>query len=139
MYSFEVFTLIRVNNLNTLFILSKEEMELDFEVKDINEESSRQAALNQLVATQAKFLEEAKDVMTSQLLNSMAQLCHMDTQLAEVVWLDLFPRLWSILNNRQQEVWMKTVMYCVLNYHFVVSVFWLQVLWTKNNTEIIRY
>lgn len=104
MYSFEVFTLIRVNNLNTLFILSKEEMELDFEVKDINEESSRQAALNQLVATQAKFLEEAKDVMTSQLLNSMAQLCHMDTQLAEVVWLDLFPRLWSILNNRQQEV-----------------------------------
>lgn len=79
-------------------------MELDFEVKEINEESSRQAALNQLVATQAKFLEEAKDVMTSQLLNSMAQLCHMDTHLAEVVWLDLFPRLWSILNNRQQEV-----------------------------------
>lgn len=75
------------------------------------------------MATQAKFLEEAKDVMTSQLLNSMAQLCHMDTQLAEVVWLDLFPRLWSILNNRQQEVLlMKTVLCTVMNYHYMVSV-----------------
>lgn len=62
------------------------------------------ADLSQLIARQAKFLETARDVRTSQFLSAAAQLCHMDTNLAESVWLDMFPRLWAILNSRQQEV-----------------------------------
>nr|ANJ04666.1 transformation/transcription domain-associated protein [Nilaparvata lugens] len=83
--------------------------ELDLDLSDVtlkseSESAGRQEALTQLITHQAKFLEEAKDVKTSEFLLAAIQLCHMDTPLAERVWLDLFPRLWSILNERQQAI-----------------------------------
>ena len=36
-------------------------------------------------------------------LNATAQLCHMDISLAERLWLELFPRIWSILSDKQRE------------------------------------
>ena len=34
-------------------------------------------------------------------LSAASQLCHMDTGLAEKLWLELYPRLWTILLVRQ--------------------------------------
>lgn len=53
---------------------------------------------------QAKFMEGVKEVCTSQLLAAVSELCHMDTSLAEWVWLQLFPRIWKILSEKQQQV-----------------------------------
>ncbi len=38
------------------------------------------------------------------LLNALSQLCHSNTELAHNTWLDLFPRIWKILTDRQQHV-----------------------------------
>ncbi|XP_062715059.1 transcription-associated protein 1 [Aedes albopictus] len=65
--------------------------------------ANRQAALAKLISRQAEFLEASRKVRTEQLLVATAQLCHMDTHLAERVWLDVFPRLWSILDHGQQQ------------------------------------
>ncbi|XP_042208854.1 transformation/transcription domain-associated protein-like, partial [Homarus americanus] len=51
----------------------------------------------------AKFMESVKEVCNSQLLSAVSELCHMDTSLAEWVWLHLFPRLWKILSEKQQQ------------------------------------
>lgn len=56
-----------------------------------------------LVNRQIKFLESGKEVTSSQFLEAVAQLAHMDTSLAEVLWLDLFPRIWKVLGERQQQ------------------------------------
>lgn len=58
----------------------------------------------ELLNKQSKFLESARENNTSDLLVSLAQLCHLDTQLAEKVWLDMFPQLWSILSDNQQQI-----------------------------------
>ncbi len=41
---------------------------------------------------------------TGALLNALVQLCHISTPLAEKTWVQLFPRLWKILSDRQQHV-----------------------------------
>lgn len=64
---------------------------------------NRNVALNRLISRQAEFLEANRKIRTEQLLVATAQLCHMDTSLAESVWLSVFPRLWSILDEGQQQ------------------------------------
>ena len=34
----------------------------------------------------------------------MAQLCHRYSNLAHTVWVDLFPQLWNLLTEKQQQV-----------------------------------
>lgn len=53
---------------------------------------------------QSKFMESVKEVTTWQFLSAVSQLCHMDTNLAEWVWLQFFPRIWKILSEKQQQV-----------------------------------
>lgn len=65
--------------------------------------NNRPVTLTKLIARQAEFLELNRKIRTEQLLVATSQLCHMDTQLAEKVWLDIFPRLWSILDEGQQQ------------------------------------
>ena len=69
-----------------------------------NDAWSRHAALEVLLPQQMKFLEKAREMTTGQFLYAAAQLCHMDTALAENMWLDVFPRLWAILTDHQREV-----------------------------------
>lgn len=57
-----------------------------------------------LIGKQSDFLETARKVRTEQLLIAAAQLCHMDEQLAHWVWINMFPKLWSILDERQLTV-----------------------------------
>lgn len=65
--------------------------------------ANRNAALIKLISRQAEFLEANRKIRTEQLLVATAQLCHMDTPLAESVWLSIFPRLWEILDEGQQQ------------------------------------
>lgn len=64
---------------------------------------NRNAALIKLISRQAEFLEANRKIKTEQLLVATSQLCHMETSLAESVWLSVFPRLWSILDEGQQQ------------------------------------
>ena len=43
-------------------------------------------------------------LQTGDLLSAFVQLCHISTTLAEKTWVQLFPRLWKILSDRQQHV-----------------------------------
>ncbi|XP_063882780.1 transformation/transcription domain-associated protein-like isoform X6 [Scylla paramamosain] len=66
-------------------------------------QANPKANLHQLLSRQAKFMEGVKEVCTSQFLSAVAELCHMDTSLAEWVWLQLFPRIWKVLSEKQQQ------------------------------------
>lgn len=65
--------------------------------------ANREKSISLLIKQQSEFLEECRYIKTDKLLMATAQLCHMDTQLAERVWLDVFPRLWVILDESQQQ------------------------------------
>ncbi len=41
---------------------------------------------------------------TVSFLTALSQLCHSNTELAHHTWLDMFPRIWKLLNERQQGV-----------------------------------
>lgn len=41
---------------------------------------------------------------TASFLGPMAQLCHRYSNLAHTVWVDLFPQLWNLLTEKQQQV-----------------------------------
>ena len=80
--------------------------EVKEDIMDIDVElpTERKTSLAQLIAKQFEFLERSRKIRTEQLLLAAAQLCHMDTNLAERVWLDMFPRLWSILDESQHNL-----------------------------------
>ncbi|XP_055697058.1 transcription-associated protein 1 isoform X2 [Phlebotomus papatasi] len=65
--------------------------------------ANRQTQLVKLINRQSKFLEASRKIRTEQLLVATSQLCHMDTQLAERVWLDMFPRIWTVLDEEHQN------------------------------------
>lgn len=60
--------------------------------------------LRAILSKQNKFLDSLKETRTQGFLMAVAQLSHMDTNLAYHCWVQLFPRLWSILNERQQHL-----------------------------------
>lgn len=64
---------------------------------------NRNALLCKLLNRQADFLDSSRKVKTEQFLIASSQLCHMDTLLAESIWLSVFPKLWSILDEGQQQ------------------------------------
>ena len=57
-----------------------------------------------------KFQESLRDMKTITFLAATAQLCHMDTSLAQHLWIQLFPRLWKILSDKQQTVSIKIML-----------------------------
>ncbi|XP_052224459.1 transformation/transcription domain-associated protein-like isoform X9 [Dreissena polymorpha] len=57
-----------------------------------------------LLQRQAKFLENCREVKTFQFLNSLSQLCHSCTDLSHITWLALFPRIWKVLSEKQQQM-----------------------------------
>lgn len=65
---------------------------------------NRSETITKLITKHYEFIEISKNVTTDQFLVAAAQLCHMDTSLAEQVWLQLFPKLWDILDEQQRSV-----------------------------------
>uniref|UniRef100_A0A8C5E214 Transformation/transcription domain-associated protein n=1 Tax=Gouania willdenowi TaxID=441366 RepID=A0A8C5E214_GOUWI len=59
--------------------------------------------LHMLTNRHDKFLDSLREVKTGALLNALVQLCHISTPLSERSWVQLFPRLWKILSDRQQH------------------------------------
>jgi transformation/transcription domain-associated protein len=110
--NFVIYTSLQPDQ-NDLNVLEDKEDAIDMEMGvDTNisrrEESerpveNRTAILSKLINRQAEFLDASRKVKTEQLLIASAQLCHMDTNLAECMWLNIFPRLWAILDEGQQQ------------------------------------
>lgn len=73
------------------------------------------------VTFQAKFMEGVKEVCTTQFLSAVAELCHMDTSLAEWVWLQLFPRIWKVLSEKQQQVCEYWLLNCMVIFSYQLN------------------
>ena len=67
-------------------------------------DGSGSGALEKLANKLTQFLSDSKSVKCSQFVVSLAHLCHADTQLAYDTWIELFPKLWSALSERQRQV-----------------------------------
>ncbi|XP_074518771.1 transformation/transcription domain-associated protein isoform X2 [Halichoeres trimaculatus] len=91
----------------------EEDVEIDIElapgdqtaIPKSKEQSERDTGnqLHMLTNRHDKFLDSLREVKTGALLNALVQLCHIATPLAERTWVQLFPRLWKILSDRQQH------------------------------------
>ncbi|XP_017273987.1 transformation/transcription domain-associated protein isoform X2 [Kryptolebias marmoratus] len=91
----------------------EEEVEIDIElapsdqtaIPKTKEQAERDTGnqLHMLTNRHDKFLDSLREVKTGALLNALVQLCHISTPLAEKSWVQLFPRLWKILSDRQQH------------------------------------
>ncbi|KAM3592100.1 uncharacterized protein V6R79_012555 [Siganus canaliculatus] len=91
----------------------EEDVEIDIElapgdqtaIPKSKEQAERDAGnqLHMLTNRHDKFLDSLREVKTGALLNALVQLCHISTPLAEKTWVQLFPRLWKILSDRQQH------------------------------------
>ncbi|XP_077594918.1 transformation/transcription domain-associated protein isoform X1 [Stigmatopora nigra] len=91
----------------------EEDVEIDIElapgdqsaIPKTKDQSERDAGnqLHMLTNRHDKFLDSLREVKTGALLNALVQLCHISTPLAERSWVQLFPRLWKILSDRQQH------------------------------------
>ncbi|XP_019648042.1 PREDICTED: transformation/transcription domain-associated protein-like [Branchiostoma belcheri] len=93
----------------------EEDMEIDIELTS-DEGKSKDASgreevskgdlrhqLSVLTNRHGKFLESLKEVKTTSFLTAVSQLCHYSTQLSHSTWVELFPRLWKVLSERQQQ------------------------------------
>ena len=61
-------------------------------------------ALEKLSSKLSLFVSEARAVKSDQLLQAVAQLSYHDTHLAYDVWVEMFPRLWTTISDRQRTV-----------------------------------
>ncbi|XP_037947653.1 transcription-associated protein 1 isoform X2 [Teleopsis dalmanni] len=64
--------------------------------------ATRQENLGKLIHKQIEFLEANRKIRTDQFLVATSQLCHMERELAESVWLEIFPRFWKIFEEEQR-------------------------------------
>ncbi|XP_064648217.1 transformation/transcription domain-associated protein-like isoform X2 [Lineus longissimus] len=94
---------------------NKEEDDIDIEFSNVSSEETcpkeppkkdtadPKQSLQLMLQRQAKFLETCREVKTVSFLTALAQLCHNNTTLTHTLWLELFPRIWKILSDRQQH------------------------------------
>lgn len=60
-------------------------------------------SFNDLINRQVKFVDVfCKRVKVESVLSAVIQLCHHDTTLAQHLWIQMFPKLWKILGEKQQ-------------------------------------
>lgn len=68
------------------------------------EEMTARKNLQIMVNRQVNFLEDLKKTRTGDLLCSLTQLCHMSVDLAKTTWINMFPRIWKVLNDQQMTL-----------------------------------
>lgn len=56
--------------------------------------------LTELINRQGKFLEQMTSFSIGPLVHAVAQLAHRSTILAHKIWVDLFPHLWNLLDEK---------------------------------------
>ncbi len=77
-------------------ILSKFEASCDVGVGDVS--------LSEFASCHGAFLQDLRSHNTGPFLTSLSQLCHRSTLLAHKMWVDLFPRIWELLEEKHQMV-----------------------------------
>ncbi|XP_066149283.1 transcription-associated protein 1 isoform X2 [Euwallacea fornicatus] len=65
---------------------------------------SRAETITKMINKHFEFIEVSRNITTEQFLVAAAQLCHIDANLAEKLWLSLFPQFWHILEEDQRGV-----------------------------------
>lgn len=105
------FLVVKQENHDTYETDEIREEVLDMDLSNVDSNNSleeklinRSETISKLITKHYEFIEVSKNVTTDQFLIAAAQLCHMDTALAEQVWLQLFPKLWDILDEQQKSV-----------------------------------
>ncbi|XP_053373271.1 transformation/transcription domain-associated protein-like isoform X1 [Mercenaria mercenaria] len=94
---------------------NKEDDEIDIELGVASDETTQKESpkkeiqdpkqnLQTLLQRQAKFLENCREVKTVQYLGALSQLCHSSTDLSHISWMDLYPRIWKVLSEKQQQM-----------------------------------
>lgn len=68
------------------------------------EELTARKTLQIMVNRQVNFLDDLKKTRTGDLLRSLTQLCHLNVDLAKTTWIDMFPRIWKVLNDQQMTL-----------------------------------
>ncbi|XP_060534319.1 transcription-associated protein 1 [Cylas formicarius] len=63
---------------------------------------ARAETITKMINKHYEFIEVSRNITTDQFLLATAQLCHMDTSLAEQVWLSLFPKFWTIFDEDER-------------------------------------
>ncbi|KAL1465116.1 hypothetical protein WDU94_004709 [Cyamophila willieti] len=110
---------VSVQSIHTTTDIEPETLVDNFEAIDSNEKADVSEFLNlendqlsteTLIQRQINFLHKAQQQSTGDFLKCICHLCHLDTSLAEHVWLDIFPQLWSILNQYQQQTLASTIL-----------------------------
>ena len=84
---------------------SAQEILSKFEAKDDSSlECISEIVVNELASCHGKFIKELSTFTTTPCLSAISQLCHRSTMLAHRIWVDLFPRIWDLLEDKHQAV-----------------------------------
>lgn len=88
--------------------IKEEPLEVDLSNVDANPVVEEKPVIREetikMIKKHFEFIQASRNITTDQFLIASAQLCHMDTSLAEHVWLSTFPKLWTILEENQRTV-----------------------------------
>ncbi|XP_045469394.1 transcription-associated protein 1 isoform X2 [Harmonia axyridis] len=111
-------------NLGTMMEINEEILEVDLnnvegtqvEEKPIN----RAETVSKMIKKHFEFIEVGRNITTEQFLLAATQLCHLDTNLAEQVWLNFFPKLWKILQDDQRyQLGRETLAFIISGIHII--------------------
>lgn len=92
-----------LNTNEDIGVKSEYAMETDQMVTD-NIEVVEGGKLEPLISRHIKFMDNLEAMKLGDICSAIAQLCHMDSSLAEKTWLVLFPAIWESLNSTQKTV-----------------------------------
>lgn len=88
--------------------IKEEPLEVDLSNVDANPTAVEKPVIREetikMIKKHFEFIQASRNITTDQFLVAAAQLCHMDTSLAEHVWLSMFPKMWTILEEDQCTV-----------------------------------
>lgn len=111
------FNLIKQENQNDWLEnveIKEEVVDMDLtnvQSKSLNEKpENRLETVTKLINKHYEFIESRRNITTDSFLLATAQLCHMDTNLAEQVWLQNFPKLWDILDDQQRNTLIQDIL-----------------------------
>ena len=83
---------------------TNDDMQVDTEAKsDIKPYRTRLELIDHLVSNQFVLYEFSKSIKNSDLIVSLCQLCHLSSDLAHQIWIQLFIQMFNLLNPKQQQ------------------------------------
>lgn len=71
---------------------------------DLAEPLMNDGSINELASCHGSFIKDISKYTARPCLSAISQLCHRSTMLAHKIWVDIFPRLWDLLDDKYQTV-----------------------------------